>query len=316
MNRILIVDPNPVALKQLNMQLTAEGFETMIFEKAPDALQAAERFMPDVIMSEVDMPETNGFQFLESIRKIERLIKIPFVFCSYQADTNTKIRAFESTADEFIAKPFEFRDLLVRLNLQIKLRKDPNFSGDNLNSGELRQKPLRSVFDSIHARRQSGLLRIVHNGETSFVGFKDGEIVYSKSINRIGKQAIYYLFSLQGGKFKFDEGDKLPVRNVLDSYALLNTYGEKVNEITSKLFPRYYSTTRIKYVDPELIMQLAASTDLKDSNLAKLLETCHTVHKVVNYTEYGVLEVLRLMQGFIADKQLVIENAELGNKQV
>ncbi|MCA0446331.1 MAG: response regulator [Bacteroidetes bacterium] len=308
MNKIMIVDPDSVSLKQLNMQLTAGGFETMIFDRPADALAAAEVFRPELIISEINIPEMNGFAFLSEVRKIERMVRIPFIFLSYQADTQTKIKAFESTADEFIAKPYEFKDLLVRLNLQIKLRKDPYYNPETNTSGDLRSNPLRLIFDNIRMKKQSGILRVVHWGETSFVGFKDGEIVYAKSINRIGKQAIFYLFTLQTGKFKFDEGEKIPNRNVLDSYGPLMVLAEKISDVAGKILPRYTGTSRIIYVEPALILQLGGSTDIKDSNLAKLFETCQSLQKVINYTEYGVLEVLKLLQQYLSDKRLIIEN--------
>ncbi|MCK6600878.1 MAG: response regulator [Bacteroidetes bacterium] len=308
MNKIMIVDPDSVALKQLNMQLTAKGFETMIFDRPADALSAAEVFRPELIISEVSFPEINGFTFLAGIRKIERLNRTPFIFLSYQADTQTKIKAFESSADEFIAKPYEFRDLLVRLNLQIKLRKDTSYSGETSASGDLRNNPLRLVLDQIRMKKQSGILRVVHWGETSFIGFRDGEIIYSKSINRIGKQAIFYLFTLQTGKYKFAEDEKVPARNVLDPYGPLMAMAEKISEFAGRVLPRYTGTSRIMFVDPTLILHLSASTDIKDSNLGRLLETCQSLEKVINYTEYGVLEVLKLLQDYLTAKQVIVEN--------
>lgn len=305
MNKVLIVDDDRVILKLLNIQLRNEGFETMIFEKPSEAISAASIFYPEIIISDINMPEIDGFQFLTEIKKIDQLAKVPFIFLSGHADTDSKIRGFEMGADEFIVKPFEFRDLLIRLNLQIKLRNNSKYSFET--SGELKNKPLRVICDNLNRQRQTGILRIVHNGETSFIGFRDGEILTAASINRIGKQAFYYLMTLPGGKYQFTENEKPPSRNVLDSYEQLIYFGEKTAEVTNSVIKNMGNKTRIVYVDPTLITQLGASTDIKDYNLAKLLKSKSSVLKIFSTSEYGILEIIKHITAFISQGRVIVD---------
>lgn len=306
MHKVLIVDDDRVVLKQLNIQLRDSGYETMIFENAQEALTAAPFFNPEIIISDIKMPDMDGFKFLAEVKKNNLLSKIPFLFLSGHADTDSKIKGFEMGADEFIVKPYEFKDLLVRLNLQIKLRSNSKYNYSL--TGELKNKPLRVICDNLHTGRQSGLLRIVHNGETSFIGFKDGEIYSSASINRIGKHAFYYLMTLQNGKFKFTENEPVPTRNVLDSYDSLIPMAEKTAEIASIAYKKLSGKNRIVYVDPSLIVQLGASTDVKDYNLSKLLDhNNQTLFRVIDYSEYGILDIIKHLIAFIGQERIVVD---------
>lgn len=306
MHKVLIVDDDKIVLKQLNIQLREAGYETMIFDQAQDALTAATVFNPEIIISDIKMPGMDGFKFLSEVKKNSQLSKIPFLFLSAFADTDSKIKGFEMGADEFIVKPFEFKDLLVRLNLQVKLRNNSK-NGFSL-TGELKTKPLRVICDNIYSGRMNGLLRIVHNGETSFIGFKDGEIISSASINRIGKHAFVYLMTLQSGKYKFTENEKVPSRNVLDSYDSLISTSEKAVDIFYAAFKKFEGKTRIIYVDPSLITQLSSSTDVKDANLAKLLSYhSQTIHKIVDNSEYAILDILKHLLAFVKQKRVIID---------
>lgn len=307
MVKILLVDPDPISLKNLNFNLRSEGFETMLFNSPTEALAAAEVFRPEIIVSDINLPEMNGFSFLKEIKKNENLSKVPFIFLSAYADSSNKLTAFEVGADEFITKPYVFKDLIVRLNLQLKLRRDPTYKDDENAAGELKNIPMRILLEKFRGQRKTGLLRIIHNGESSFIGFKDGEILFAKAINRIGKQAIFYLFTLQVGKFRFEENEVFPNRNVLDNFMSLMSMAEKCAEIAAKSLYRLNQMDRIVFVDTDLISQLSSSTDIKDYNLAKLLTTCHHISKVISYSEFGILEILKMLTIYIRQKRLVLE---------
>ncbi len=86
-------------------------------------LEKAIEIIPDVIVSDVMMPEMSGFEMCTTLKKDERTSHIPVVLLTAKVDTNSKIVGFEKGADAYLAKPFHKKELLVRLKQLLEVRK-------------------------------------------------------------------------------------------------------------------------------------------------------------------------------------------------
>jgi DNA-binding response OmpR family regulator len=113
--RVLIIDDKPTIAKIIQVYLN-ETFDCIYFEDPIKAIAwLQESNLPDLIISDINMPNMNGVEFLDYIKKNELYKSIPFVILSSEDSTSQKISLLEKGADDYISKPFNPMELKVRL---------------------------------------------------------------------------------------------------------------------------------------------------------------------------------------------------------
>jgi putative two-component system response regulator len=117
--QILVVDDNLASLKQIGAQL-ASHYEVSLAKSGALALQICRQERPDLILLDVEMPEMDGFQTIARLKEDPDLNPIPVIFLTGNRDTETEIRALESGAMDFIAKPANKDILFHRLELHLQ----------------------------------------------------------------------------------------------------------------------------------------------------------------------------------------------------
>jgi DNA-binding response OmpR family regulator len=113
--KVLIVDDKPTIAKVIQVYIS-ELFECVYFEdpiKAIGWLQ--EGNLPDLIISDINMPNMSGVEFLNYVKKNDLFKSVPFVILSSEDSTSQKIDLLEKGADDYISKPFNPMELKVRL---------------------------------------------------------------------------------------------------------------------------------------------------------------------------------------------------------
>ncbi len=111
--RILIVDDDPKMVELLRVQFDRSHFAVMT---ATNGLQGEKVFRAnpiDVIMLDVMMPQRDGFEMLRDVRAIST---VPVIMLSALGDTDNVVKGLELGADDYITKPFEFKEVLARVN--------------------------------------------------------------------------------------------------------------------------------------------------------------------------------------------------------
>ena len=124
---IMMVDDEPTTTDVLELLLTDAGYAHFII--ANDSTQAMEqigRDRPDLILLDLNMPNVNGFDILESIRTDRSLARIPVVILTSASDASTRLDALELGATDFLAKPVDASELVLRVrnNLAVKAYQD------------------------------------------------------------------------------------------------------------------------------------------------------------------------------------------------
>ena len=113
---ILIAEDSPTQAEQLRYLLEQHGCVVASAANGKEALAAARRRKPDLIISDVVMPEMDGYGLCKRIKSDEKLKNIPFVLVTMLSDTQDVIRGLECGADNFIRKPYDERYLLSRIH--------------------------------------------------------------------------------------------------------------------------------------------------------------------------------------------------------
>ena len=133
--RILIVDDDESILESVSFALEQEGYQVLRASDAQEALNHLQQGIPDMAVLDVMLPDRSG---LELCRYLRILGEIPILFLSARDALDDKIQGFESGADDYLVKPFKFKELLVRVRALLRRWKA---AAGHLEFGDLRLEP-------------------------------------------------------------------------------------------------------------------------------------------------------------------------------
>lgn len=122
-DRILIVDDNPKNLQILAALLAENDYSVEVALNGASAIKWLQMASFDAVLLDVMMPETNGFETCEIIKKNPEHANIPVIFLTARTDIESVTEGFESGGVDFITKPFNQKELLARLSTHIELKK-------------------------------------------------------------------------------------------------------------------------------------------------------------------------------------------------
>ncbi|MEH1854179.1 MAG: EAL domain-containing protein [Nostoc sp.] len=119
---ILIIDDMADNLRVLSSILTREGYNVRKALNWQMALTATQTVLPDLILLDIMMPEVDGYEICQTFKAWELTADIPVIFISALDDVFDKVKAFRVGGVDYITKPFEFQEVLVRVQNQLALR--------------------------------------------------------------------------------------------------------------------------------------------------------------------------------------------------
>ncbi|HTI82292.1 MAG TPA: diguanylate cyclase [Acetobacteraceae bacterium] len=119
---ILVVDDTAANLGVMAELLEAQGFRVIVAQDGSEAMQRAQRMHPDLILMDVMMPGIDGFQVCRELKAAEDTHAIPVIFMSALRDQRSKVEGFEAGAVDYITKPIETAEVLMRVRTHLHLR--------------------------------------------------------------------------------------------------------------------------------------------------------------------------------------------------
>jgi DNA-binding response OmpR family regulator len=111
--KILIIEDEPHIVLGLTDALEFEGFAVVSASKGKDGVLLAKAEKPDAILLDLMLPDTNGFQVCEELRRWDRFV--PIVMLTARSQEIDKIRGLDSGADDYVTKPFSVNELIARI---------------------------------------------------------------------------------------------------------------------------------------------------------------------------------------------------------
>ena len=124
--RIFVVDDEEDLTDLLQFQLKREGFKVETANDPFAALTVARDFGPDLIVLDVMMPDLDGYQLLRMFRSDHQLTDVPVVMLTARAGVEDRIQGLESGADDYMCKPFETKELVLRIRSILKRSSEQN----------------------------------------------------------------------------------------------------------------------------------------------------------------------------------------------
>ena len=118
---VLVVDDSPASLQLLTGILTEHGYRVRPASGGSLALRSVAARLPDLILLDVRMPDMDGFEVCRRLKSDERSRGVPVLFISASGETIDKIKGFEAGGVDYITKPFEPEEVLVRVRTHLRL---------------------------------------------------------------------------------------------------------------------------------------------------------------------------------------------------
>lgn len=145
MPNVLIVDDDPEIMDWLYLDLQLSGYTVDYATDGYIGLQKAQQEKYDCIILDVMMPKIDGFQVCNQLRQIPSTKDIPIILLTAKGTIEDKITGFNSGADDYLVKPFDIQELLVRLRALMRRSTTPNAdnpaSSESLSTGDLKLCP-------------------------------------------------------------------------------------------------------------------------------------------------------------------------------
>ena len=116
-NVILIVDDDPAIRDSLSKELRAAGYATTTAADGSEGMRAFHSQVPDLVLTDLAMPRSDGFELIAAIRASSR---VPIIVLSVRGADPDKVRALDLGADDFVTKPFSMTELLARVRAQLR----------------------------------------------------------------------------------------------------------------------------------------------------------------------------------------------------
>ena len=136
--KILLVDDEPDILEIVGYNLKNEGYEVFTAENGLEAIKVAKKQLPHLILLDIMMPEMDGIEACEKIRKIKSLENVLIAFLTARGEDYSQVAGFEAGADDYITKPIKPKVLISKIkSLLRRLKSDTIEEEDNLKIGDI-----------------------------------------------------------------------------------------------------------------------------------------------------------------------------------
>ena len=145
---LLIIEDNPDVVEYLE-SLLADQYQVEIARNGQEGIELALEQIPDLIISDVMMPEKDGFEVCSSLKNDQRTSHIPIVLLTAKADEDSRLTGLKRGADAYLAKPFNPDELFIRLEKlhQLRLQLQARFSSlDQEEEATSTYSPLDDAF--------------------------------------------------------------------------------------------------------------------------------------------------------------------------
>jgi two-component system alkaline phosphatase synthesis response regulator PhoP len=149
--RILLVDDEADILEIVGYNLSQEGYQISTASNGREAVAKAKKELPQLIIMDVMMPEMDGMEACENIRKIPELSNVIITFLTARSEDYSQVAGFDAGADDYITKPIKPKLLVSKVKALLRRLKETEQNSETLNVGgiEINREEYKIVKDNI-----------------------------------------------------------------------------------------------------------------------------------------------------------------------
>lgn len=211
---ILIVDDDPDICALVRAQLERDGQTVVVAGSGREGLEVASRTVPDLVITDVLMPEFDGWSLVRSLRSRPATALIPVIFLTALNGSEDRLRGFRLGADDFLSKPFAGEELGLRVERVLRARSDLGREAAAIAQphleGQLERIGMSALLVMLEAERKTGTLTLTRDEARCAITLRDGQVIGAELINRDdqplrGCEAVFGAFGWMRGEFVFRE---------------------------------------------------------------------------------------------------------------
>jgi two-component system, OmpR family, alkaline phosphatase synthesis response regulator PhoP len=164
--KILLVDDEPDILEIIKYNLSNEGYQVFTAPNGIEAISRAVKHKPHLIILDVMMPEMDGIEACEKLRRIPELSETIITFLTARGEDYSQVAGFEAGADDYITKPVKPKVLISKVKALLRRFKEKELSDANIELGDLvinreEYKVLKGKEEIILPRKEFELLALL-----------------------------------------------------------------------------------------------------------------------------------------------------------
>jgi CheY-like chemotaxis protein len=203
MSLILITDDDKTLQRLLSISIKKAGFDIITANNGNEALKVIDETRPDLIVSDIMMPEMNGFEFCRAVRENPETSLVPFVFMTSSKDPELETTGFRVGADHFLKKPPERSTLIDIINKLLERNRALLEKDDSIEfQGELSELSIVEVIQLLAMNRRTGKVSI----PDGYICFYDGQLWKTEYKSIRNELALNEILKLEEGTFQFKSG--------------------------------------------------------------------------------------------------------------
>ncbi len=211
-HRVLIVDPDPEETAVLEVQFAGQGYDVSIERSIKGALRSLDTDGYDVVVSEINLADGQGFELLELMRNNGHT-QMPLMFVSSDRAQSSVNRGLELGAADYVVKPTSAAVIAAKAGRMIANSRTQK-PGPRGISGSLQEMALPDLIQMIANGRKNGILRVRNGASQGELMFQDGSIHDARFGELSKAEAVYELLRLTDGDFTL-EPQTTPVQDVI-----------------------------------------------------------------------------------------------------
>lgn len=197
--KIVVVDDDPATLAIVETTLAAAGHQAVATSDPHKTMMLVVRERADVIVLDLLMSGLSGWEVLDMLRRDPVTQDIPVILLSGVGDTATRIRGLRAGANDFVVKPFDPDELVVRIGALLARRVQTSASLQ----GQLAAHPVPELVETLEREGKTGELEIFGPDGRGRIVFAAGQIVGAEALPLTGREALFALLEQTTGSFTF-----------------------------------------------------------------------------------------------------------------
>jgi two-component system phosphate regulon response regulator PhoB len=134
--KIFIIEDEPSIIQLVQHNLEKEGFIVASSENGNEGLKQLKKFEPNLLLLDWMLPDLSGIEICKNIRKDNKFKTLPIIMLTAKGEEEDKIKGLESGVDDYLTKPFSYKELLARIKAVLR-RSNPNMVSDSLEYEDL-----------------------------------------------------------------------------------------------------------------------------------------------------------------------------------
>jgi len=315
---LLLVDGDAKSLRVLEVSLKKAGFNVITASTGAEAMDRAKSSPPDLVISETEMAEMDGYDFCREFKKHPEWGEIPFIFLTSQTAIENKIRGLELGVDDYLTKPIYIKEILTRVRILLQKRDRANFEQkkdtNTRFAGRLSDMGVVDLIQTIEVSRKTGLIHFrADEKRQATLFFKDGRVIDAEAGHLQGEDAVYRLLTWNDGDFEalFRPVRRKPVIE-MSAQALLMEGMRRLDEwgrMQEQLPPL---SQKFEVVYDELWDRLSELPD-EVNQILRLFDARRTLEEVIDGGNIGDLEAVEIISKLYFEGIIVEAGAATGS---